>query len=88
MSANSISCYDLCRNLCKKTAAVIISVNYRLSPEHKYPSPYDDEFDVLKFIDDSANTKNFPSNVNLKQSFIAGDSAGGNLANHVTVKAC
>lgn len=88
MSANSIAFDDLCRNLCKKTGAVIISVNYRLSPEHKYPSQYDDGFDVLKFIDDNANTKNFPSNVNLKQCFIAGDSAGGNLAHHVTVKAC
>ncbi|MBA0611978.1 hypothetical protein Godav_012626, partial [Gossypium davidsonii] len=66
MSANSIACDDLCRNLCKKTGAVIISVNYRLSPEHKYPSQYDDGFDC----------------------FIAGDSAGGNLAHHVTVKAC
>ncbi|MBA0681027.1 hypothetical protein Goari_012689 [Gossypium aridum] len=88
LSASSIPCDDFCRRLCKKTGAVIISVNYWLAPEHKYPSQYDDGFDVLKFIDDNANAKNLPLNVNLKQCFIAGDSAGGNLAHHVAVKAC
>ncbi|GMI88700.1 carboxyesterase 18 [Hibiscus trionum] len=92
MQANSIACDDLCRRLCKKTGAVIVSVNYRLTPEHKYPCQYEDGFDVVKFIDDNANTNsgnlNLPSNANLKQCFIAGDSAGGNLAHHVAVKAC
>ncbi|KAE8699084.1 hypothetical protein F3Y22_tig00110596pilonHSYRG00025 [Hibiscus syriacus] len=92
MQVNSIACDDLCRRLCKKTGAVIISVNYRLTPEHKYPCQYDDGFDIVKFIDDNANTDlgnlNLPSYANLKQCFIAGDSAVGNLAHHVAVKAC
>ncbi|KAG4189542.1 hypothetical protein ERO13_A08G228766v2 [Gossypium hirsutum] len=32
LSASSIPCDDFCRRLCKKTGAVIISVNYRLAP--------------------------------------------------------
>ncbi|KAK8568823.1 hypothetical protein V6N13_106708 [Hibiscus sabdariffa] len=93
LQASSISCDDLCRRICKETGAVIVSVNYRLTPEHKYPCQYDDGFDVVKFIDDNTNTinsgiLNLPSNANLKQCFIAGDSAGGNVAHHVAVKAC
>ncbi|OMO77538.1 Alpha/beta hydrolase-3 [Corchorus olitorius] len=89
MSANSIGCDNLCRRLSKQTGAVIISVNYRLTPEHKYPCQYEDGFDVLKFIDISnSSLEAFPSYANLNQCFIAGDSAGGNLAHHVTVKAC
>ncbi|XVF63474.1 hypothetical protein PTKIN_Ptkin09bG0089400 [Pterospermum kingtungense] len=88
MSASSIRCDGLCRRLSKQTGTVIISVNYRLSPEHRYPYQYEDGFDVLKFIDNNTNLEDFPSYANLNQCFIAGDSAGGNLAHHVTVKAC
>ncbi|XVE70309.1 hypothetical protein DITRI_Ditri10aG0062100 [Diplodiscus trichospermus] len=89
MSVSSIGCDSLCRRLSKQTGTVIISVNYRLSPEHRYPCQYEDGFDVLKFIDDNNNNlEGFPSYANLNQCFIAGDSAGGNLAHHVAVKAC
>ncbi|KAK6246690.1 hypothetical protein QUC31_001270 [Theobroma cacao] len=89
MSAGSVGCDNLCRRLSKQTGAVIVSVNYRLSPEHRYPCQYEDGFDVLKFIDiNNTNLEGFPLYANLNQCFIAGDSAGGNLAHHVTVKAC
>lgn len=65
--------------------AVIASVNYRLFAEHRSPCPYEDGFDTLKYID-SNHFDIFPSNVELDKCFIAGDSAGGNIAHHVIMR--
>ncbi|KAL3655423.1 hypothetical protein CASFOL_001209 [Castilleja foliolosa] len=78
---------DHCRLLSVKIPAIIASVNYRLAPENRHPSQYEDGFDALKFI----NLRNYdilPANVDLDKFFIAGDSAGANIAHHVTVRAC
>ncbi|KAK9995192.1 hypothetical protein SO802_024895 [Lithocarpus litseifolius] len=87
MAANSKPFDKFCRRLAREIPSSIVSaVNYRLAPEHKYPCQYEDGFDVLKFIDEE-NLEHFPQNANLKQSFLAGDSAGGNIAHHVALKA-
>ncbi|CAI9293536.1 unnamed protein product [Lactuca saligna] len=82
--------YDgMCRRIARKLPAVVVSVNYRLAPEHRYPAQHDDCFDVLKFLDDEENrSKCLPENANLLRCFLAGDSAGGNLAHHVAQRAC
>ncbi|KAL6219245.1 hypothetical protein ACLB2K_012451 [Fragaria x ananassa] len=86
MSAASKPYDDFCQRLARELPAVVISVNYRLSPEHRYPSQYDDGLDVLKFIDDRQNSSLFEA-ANLGHCFLAGDSAGGNIAHHVAVRA-
>ncbi|XP_050219840.1 probable carboxylesterase 18 [Mercurialis annua] len=78
---------NFCYQLASKLSAIVISVNYRLAPEHRYPSPYDDGFDTLKFIDETTSILGFPSHANLKHCFLAGDSAGGNIVHHIMVKA-
>ncbi|XP_042516201.1 probable carboxylesterase 18 [Macadamia integrifolia] len=80
--------YDfVCRRFALKLPAVVVSVNYRLSPEHRFPSHYDDGFDTLKFLDESEPEKlGFPANADLSRCFLAGDSAGGNLAHHVAIR--
>ncbi|OMP01116.1 Alpha/beta hydrolase-3, partial [Corchorus olitorius] len=79
--------YDmLCRNFAFKLPAIVVSVNYRLAPEHRYPSQYNDGFDVVKFLDENATV--LPQNADLSRCFLAGDSAGANLAHHVAVRAC
>lgn len=79
--------YDaVCRRFARKLPAFVVSVNYRLAPEHIYPSQYDDGFDVLKFLND--NDAVLPENADLSRCFLAGDSAGANLAHHVAVRAC
>ncbi|KAL9432284.1 hypothetical protein AB3S75_027327 [Citrus x aurantiifolia] len=88
LAANSKRFDDHCRRLAKEIPAVVISVNYRLAPENRYPSQYDDGIDVLKFIDSKISTvKDFPDCADLKRCFVAGDSAGGNLAHNVAVRA-
>ncbi|PIN20033.1 Arylacetamide deacetylase [Handroanthus impetiginosus] len=77
---------DVCRRFARKVPAVVVSVNYRLAPEHRYPAQYDDGFDVLKFLDDQGHI--LPANADVSRCFLAGDSAGGNLAHHVAKRAC
>lgn len=88
MAANTKAFDAYCRRLAGELPAVIVSVNYRLAPENRYPSQYEDGIDVMKFIDnESSSINDFPSNADLKRCFVAGDSAGGNLAHNVAVQA-
>ncbi|KAL6205061.1 hypothetical protein ACLB2K_022325 [Fragaria x ananassa] len=85
-SANSTFFEGICKRLSLNLPAVVISVNYRLAPEHRYPAAFEDGFDVMKFVDTS-NFEGFPSNADLSRCFLAGDSAGGNMAHHLAVMA-
>ncbi|KAM5550150.1 putative carboxylesterase 18 [Rosa sericea] len=85
MSAASKPYDDFCQRLAREIPAFVVSVNYRLAPEHRYPCQYDDGFDVLKFIDDSQSS--LFEGANLAQCFLAGDSSGGNIAHHVAIRA-
>ncbi|GAB4855760.1 hypothetical protein Ancab_024405 [Ancistrocladus abbreviatus] len=89
LNAASIPYNDFCRRLARQLNAVILSVNYRLAPEHKLPSQYDDGLDVLKFIDENRQSIEFwPKNADVRRCFIAGDSAGGNITHNLAVRAC
>ncbi|CAL5084344.1 unnamed protein product [Urochloa decumbens] len=79
LSAASAPYDTLCRRLCRELSAVVVSVNYRLAPEHRYPAAYDDGVDVLRHL---AST-GLAVRIDLSRCFLAGDSAGGNLAHHV-----
>lgn len=87
LGPDSVVIDGLCSRLAAQLPAVIASINYRLAPEHRYPSQYEDGYDSLKFIN-SRNYAVLPANTDLNKCFIAGDSAGGNIAHHVTVRAC
>ncbi|KAK6923303.1 Alpha/beta hydrolase fold-3 [Dillenia turbinata] len=77
--------YDaVCRRFSRRVSALVVSVNYRLTPEHRYPSQYDDGFDVLRFLDENTI---LPESADLTRCFLAGDSAGANLAHQVAVRA-
>ncbi|KAH7836140.1 hypothetical protein Vadar_033101 [Vaccinium darrowii] len=83
---NSIVYDKFCRTLARDLQSVVVSVNYRLAPDHRYPCQYEDGLEILKFID-ARNYSILPSSTDLNRCFIAGDSAGGNIAHHVTVRA-
>eukprot|EP00262_Sarcandra_glabra_P007710 TRINITY_DN2061_c0_g1_i1.p1 TRINITY_DN2061_c0_g1~~TRINITY_DN2061_c0_g1_i1.p1 ORF type:complete len:343 (-),score=-6.53 TRINITY_DN2061_c0_g1_i1:61-1089(-) len=76
--------YDVvCRRIGRKIPAFVVSVNYRLAPENRFPAPYDDGFNVLRWLDDLKNSGDLPRNADLSRCFLAGDSAGGNIAHHL-----
>lgn len=71
---------DVVENPCKCLAlhadAVVISVDYRLAPEHPYPAGVTDCYDVVRWaVEHSEELGIAPG-----QLAVAGDSAGGNLA--------
>ncbi|KAL0540559.1 hypothetical protein IC582_020567 [Cucumis melo] len=87
-SANSMAYDDFCRRLARELRVAVVSVNYRLSPEHRCPIPYEDGFDALKFLDGmDLDDGGFPVKFDVSRCFLAGDSAGGNLTHHVAVRA-
>jgi acetyl esterase len=80
----SIETHDaLCRRLCSESKAAVVSVEYRLAPEHPFPAPLDDCYDATQYISNHAHELGLDA----KRLVVAGDSAGGNLAAAVAFKA-
>jgi acetyl esterase len=67
---------DLCRRLARESGSLVISVDYRMAPEHKFPASVDDAFAATKWI--AAHAK--PLGGDPQRLAVGGDSAGGNLA--------
>jgi acetyl esterase len=67
-----VSCDHVCRRLAVEAGAVVVSVEYRLAPEHPFPGPLDDVEDALDWVLDQG--------WDASRLVVAGDSAGGNLA--------
>ncbi|OHT87168.1 alpha/beta hydrolase [Mycobacterium syngnathidarum] len=66
----------LCRNLANLIPAVVVSVAYRLAPEHRWPTAAEDLYAATRWaVDHAADFGADPSRV-----VVGGDSAGGNLA--------
>ena len=80
----SLDGYDTpCRRLALKANCQVVSVGYRLAPEHKFPAAVDDAIEATKWI--AANAKLL--GVDASRLMVGGDSAGGNLAAVVAIAA-
>lgn len=70
-----------CRLFARDLGAVSVNVEYRLAPEHPFPTSVTDSYDVVKWIAANASPSSALLPADPKQGFIVGGaSAGGNLA--------
>ncbi|MXR50890.1 alpha/beta hydrolase fold domain-containing protein [Halovenus sp. WSH3] len=65
----------LCRRLVQESGCAVLSVEYRLAPEHPFPAAVEDAYAAVEWVGD--NPGELPGDGRLA---VAGDSAGGNLA--------
>jgi acetyl esterase/lipase len=71
------------RSLVTELECVVVSVDYRLPPEHPHPAPIDDCYTALKWLHDNAGALGVDAN----RIAIGGESAGGGLAAALTLLA-
>jgi acetyl esterase len=81
---SSVDGHDaLARRLAIRSGAMVVSVEYRLAPEHPFPAPHDDCWTATAWLaEHAARLGGDPDRI-----AVCGDSAGGNLAAGVALRA-
>ena len=80
----SISSHDNpCARIAAESGCTVISVEYRLAPEHPFPAPLEDAYAATAWVSEHAGELGLDAD----RLAVAGDSAGGNLAAGVTLLA-
>jgi acetyl esterase len=83
-TVGSLATHDtLCRNLSQLAHCAVLSVGYRLAPEHKFPQAHDDAWDAVQWIAREGHSLGLDAT----RLAVGGDSAGGTLAASCTVHA-
>jgi acetyl esterase len=72
---------DICAELADQAGLIVAAVDYRLAPEHRFPAAFDDCWAVLEALADGE------LGIGADRIVVAGDSAGGNLAAGLALKA-
>jgi acetyl esterase len=68
--------HGLCARLARHAGALVVAVDYRLAPEHKFPAAVDDCLAAYRWL----RTKGRDLGADTTKVAVAGDSAGGNLS--------
>ena len=67
---------SLCRQLALRSGAAVVSLDYRLAPEHRFPTAVDDSWAALRWLSQHAGAMGLDTT----RLAVGGDSAGGTLA--------
>ncbi|CAN1266897.1 Carboxylesterase 1, partial [Linum perenne] len=81
--------HDYCSNATFQLPAVVASVDYRLAPEHRLPAAFYDCLEAIRWIasrgcDEDPWMRDY---ADFRNCFLMGNSAGGNVAYHVGLRA-
>eukprot|EP01018_Ginkgo_biloba_P013996 Gb_31960 [translate_table: standard] len=87
-----INVHRFCLKWAASIGAIIVSVKYRLAPEHRLPAAYEDSIAALEWIHSQSMKKKenregvdpwFDSHADFSNVYLGGSSAGGNIAHHL-----
>jgi len=80
----SIATHDiLCRRLSCLAGCAVLSVDYRLAPEFKFPYAFDDAWEIVRWVSESGASRGLDS----ARVAVGGDSAGGTLSAACAIQA-
>ncbi|XP_030473303.2 carboxylesterase 1-like [Syzygium oleosum] len=85
-SAASTVFHEFCVTLASELSAVVVSVEYRLAPEHRLPMAYDDAVEALHWVK-ATRDEWLVDHADLSTCYLMGTSAGANLAFHSGLRA-
>lgn len=74
---------SLCRQLALRSGAAVLSLDYRLAPEHPFPAAWDDAWSALRWLFANASLRGLDPD----RIAVGGDSAGGTLAAATALRA-
>lgn len=80
----SLDSHDgVCREFCQRTPCAVLSVGYRLAPEHRFPAPLQDGEDALIWLAEESGRLGLDA----RRVAFGGDSAGATLATVLAIQA-
>jgi acetyl esterase len=68
----------LCQELASRSGTVVVAVDYRRSPEHRFPAALDDVHEALRWLRERGTAQRF--DLRPDRIVVGGDSAGGNMS--------